>query len=150
MEYQGGDDKGGLTDIAASIREDHTQESLLEGFEGMSYPDSVERSVLGMSHSFIVQIQELDGDVNFDSNQSGEVGTVGDREMRHTEWYKRLNEDPEFSQLNKATIQAANTHGGTVDLTNESEESSTVSSRSNIQVSEETNGMELETEVIPF
>ena len=104
MEYQGGDDKSGLTDIAASIREDHTQQSLLEGFEGMSYPDSVERSVLGMSHSFIVQIQELDGDVNFDSNQSGEVGTVGDREMRHTEWYKRLNEDPEFSQLNKATI----------------------------------------------
>ena len=84
--------------------------------------------------------------MNFDSNQSGEVGTVGDREMRHTEWYKRLNEDPEFSQLNKATIQAANTHGGTVDLTNESEESSTVSSRSNIQVSEETNGMELETD----
>ena len=139
--------KAGLTDIAASIREDHTQEEslLIRGFEGMSYPDSVERSVLGMSRSFIVQIQELGGDVNFDSNQSGEVGTVGDREMRHTEWYKRLNEDPEFSQLNKATIQAANTHGGTVDLTNESEESSTVSSRSNIQVSEETNGMELET-----
>ena len=31
-------------------------------------------------------------------------------------------------------------------MTNESEESSTVSSRSNIQVSEETNGMELETD----
>ena len=98
--------KAGLTDIAASIREDHTQEEslLIRGFEGMSYPDSVERSVLGMSRSFIVQIQELGGDVNFDSNQSGEVGTVGDREMRHTEWYKRLNEDLEFSQLNKVII----------------------------------------------
>ena len=43
----------GLTDIAASIRKDERKEKhLLQGFEQMSNPNSVERAVLGMSHSY--------------------------------------------------------------------------------------------------
>ena len=46
--------KAGLTDIAASIRKDEREEEnlLLQGFEQMSNPNSVERSVLGMSRSY--------------------------------------------------------------------------------------------------
>lgn len=58
------------------------------------------------------------------TNELSDRRGAGDREMRNTEWYERLNEDPEFSQFSTATILAESGKRRTINESNENEGSS--------------------------
>lgn len=71
------------------------------------------------------------------TNASSDRRGAGDREMRNTEWYERLNEDPEFSQFSTATILAESGKRKTINESNESNENEGSSMESRMRTTQE-------------
>lgn len=80
------------------------------------------------------------------TNELSDRRGAGDREMRNTEWYERLNEDPEFSQFSTATILAESGKRKTINESNENEGSLMESRMRTTQEGEDSSVMETETQ----